>query len=456
MVKEGKKYIVKIDDYDSEGNGVSHIDGFTVFVPNALVHEIVEIIIDKVNKSYGRGRVLEVLSLSNERVNPICSVYDKCGGCSLQHMSYKEQINFKKNKIINSLDKIGGVKNLSLDKFYSMSIPYEYRNKVQVPFSMNDSIISAGFYEKDTHNVINMDFCHIQFKEGNDIINLTKEYLKDNKIKPYNERLHHKGAKDYGLFRHILIRKGYNTNEIMVAIVLTYEDEEFLKEYKEILLDRFKNIKTIVLNINNEKTNRILGDFEKVLYGEGYIEDKINDFRFKVHSKSFFQVNTKQCEKLYSAAIDMCELKYGDTLLDAYSGIGTIGIVSSRKVKMVYGIEEVRESVICANENKRINNIKNIEFIHGKVEDEIDTLINKGVNITSAIIDPPRKGVKESVLKKLFDIKCKKIVYISCDASTLGRDTKILTSLGYKVLKVRGVDMFPQTHHVESIVSFRL
>lgn len=456
MVDINKKYIVKIEDYDSKGNGISHIDDLVIFIPNAIVGEIVEVSIEKVHKSYLIGKVSEILSVSDSRVIPVCGIYERCGGCNIQHMDYKEQVNFKEKKIINTLKRIGNLDNINIDRFYGMSIPYEYRNKVQVPFGMNDSIVTAGFYEHKTHNIINMDFCYIQFKEGNDIVNETKKYIKSKNVKPYDEVKHLKNGYDYGLVRHVLIRKGYNTNEIMVVIVLTHDDEDFLKGYVDFLIERFKNIKTIIVNVNNKVTNVILGDYERILYGDGYIRDKINDFVFRIHSKSFFQVNTKQAEKLYLSAIEMCELRYGDILLDAYCGIGTIGICASRKVSQVYGIEEVKESIVDANENKVINNIKNIDFIHGKVEDEIDNLINRGINISAVILDPPRKGVKESVLHKLRSIKCKKIVYISCDVSTLARDAKILTSLGYKVNKIRGVDMFCQTHHVETIVSFKL
>lgn len=456
MVDVANKYIVKIEDYDSKGNGVSHIDDLVVFVPNTIVGEIVEICIEKVNKNFLRGRVNEVLSVSESRVLPICEIYEKCGGCNIQHMNYKEQIRFKESKIINTLNKIGDIRNIKMEKFYAMSIPYEYRNKVQVPFGLSDSGVKAGFYEKNTHNIINMDFCHIQFHEGNDIVKETREYIKKNNIKPYDESANYKKGCDYGLVRHLLIRKGYNTNEIMLVIVLTRDDEEFLNGYMDFILEKFKNIKTIIVNVNNEITNVILGKYERVLYGDGYIKDKINDFIFRIHSKSFFQVNTKQSEKLYSAAIEMCDLKFGDTLLDAYCGIGTIGICASRKIKQVYGIEEVKESIVDANENKIINNIKNIEFIHGKVEDEIFNLVNSGVNINAVILDPPRKGVKERVLHKIRDINCRKIVYISCDVSTLSRDAKILNSLGYKIDKIRGVDMFCQTYHVETIVRFTL
>lgn len=456
MVEVGNKYIVKIEDYDSEGNGVGHIEDLVIFIPNAIMGEIVEVLVDKVNKRYARGHVLDILSLSDSRVMPVCGIYDKCGGCNIQHMDYHEQIRFKENKIVNSLRKIGDMDDVHIERFYSMSIPYEYRNKVQVPFGVNNSVISAGFYEKNSHKIIDMDFCYIQFKEASQIVNLTKEYLKINNISPYDEISHHSGKSEYGILRHVLIRKGYNTDEIMVVLVVTKEHEKFFDGYVKFITSRVKNIKTIILNINNNKTNVILGENETIIYGDGYITDKINDFIFKIHSKSFFQVNTKQAEKLYSAAIEMCDLKYGDVLLDAYCGIGTIGICASRKVNKVYGIEEVKESITCANENKLINNIKNIEFIHGKVEDEIENLLNKGIGISAVILDPPRKGVKESVLNKLRQVKCKKIVYVSCDVSTLARDIKILRSLGYKVMKIRGVDMFSQTHHVETIVSLKL
>lgn len=456
MIEVGKKYIVKIENYNHVGYGVSHVDNFVLFIPYVIVGEIVEVIVTKLHKNYAYAESLDILSISNSRVIPVCDIYKKCGGCNLQHMDYKEQIRFKENKIIDAINKIGNVNEIDkLDKFYGMSIPYEYRNKVQVPFALQNGFVFAGFYENGSHKIINMNFCHIQFKEANDIILKTREYIKNNNISPYNEENHYKIGKNFGLLRHVYIRKGYNTNEIMVVVVLTEDNDNFLNGYKEFLLSMYKNIKTIILNVNPNITNVILGDYERVIYGDGFIRDKINDFVFKIHSKSFFQVNTKQADKLYSVAIDMAELKYSDVLLDAYCGIGTIGICSSRKVKKVYGVEEVYESIEYANENKIINHIKNIEFIHGKVEDSINDIL-KGDKITVAILDPPRKGVKESVLHKLYETKCKKIIYISCDVSTLARDAKILNSFGYKITKVCGVDMFCQTHHVETIVCFKL
>ena len=456
MVEVGKRYILKIEKYNNKGEGIGYVDEFVVFVPGAIVNEIVEIIMNKVNKSYGYGEIVDILSISNSRVIPICNVYKNCGGCDLQHMEYKEQVNFKESKIKDAFARIGNIKDIKIDKFYGMDNPYKYRNKVQVPFADVNGVVVSGFYKSKSHKIVDMDFCHIQFSESNEIIKGTKEYLKKNNVKLYDGVRHFEGKKDYGLFRHLLIRRGYNTGEIMVVVILTEDDRKFLDGYVEFLLSKFSHIKTIVLNVNNNITNVILGEEERILYGDGYIKDKVNNFVFRIQSKSFFQVNTRQSEKLYSASIDMADLKYGDVLLDAYCGIGTIGICASRKVKKVYGIEEVKQSIIDANENKLINNIKNIEFIHGKVEDSIEDLINSGVNITAAIIDPPRKGVKESVLHKLREINCKKIVYISCDVATLARDSKILMELGYTITKVYGVDMFCQTSHVETIACFKL
>lgn len=456
MVEVGKSYILKIEKYNNKGEGIGYIDEFVVFVPSAIVDEIVEVKIEKVNKTYGYGKIKDILSISNSRVTPICNIYKNCGGCDLQHMDYKEQINFKESKIKDAFERIGNIKNIKIDRFYSMENPYKYRNKVQVPFSEVDGIVVSGFYKNKTHKIIDMDFCHIQFPEANDIIRSTKEYLKHNNIRSYDGVRHFEGKKDYGLFRHLLIRKGYNTGEIMVVVILTQDNKEFLEEYTKFLLSKFKSIKTIVLNINNKVTNVILGEEERILFGDGYIKDKINNLTFRIQSKSFFQVNTKQSEKLYLAAMDMAELKYGDVLLDAYCGIGTIGMCASRRVRKVYGIEEVEQSIRDANENKIINNIKNIEFVQGKVEDVIDTVIKGEDRITAAIIDPPRKGVKENVLHKLREINCKKIVYISCDVATLARDSKILLNLGYTITKVCGVDMFCQTSHIETIACFKL
>ena len=456
MLEIGNKYVVKIEGYNHKGEGITHIDDFVLFVENAIVGEIIEVVIKKLNKNYGIGEISDILSFSDSRVIPICDIYNSCGGCNLQHMDYKEQVNFKKNKILEAFNKIGKIDNIKIYKFHSMSIPYEYRNKVQVPFGYIDNTVVAGFYKNKTHQIVNMNHCYIQFKESNNIISKTREYLKENEIPIYDEINYYKKGEDFGLFRNLLVRKGYNTNDLMVVIVLTRDEKDFLDGYVEYLLSLCKNIKTIILNINDRVTNVPLGDKERILYGNGYITDKINDFVFKIHSRSFFQVNTKQAEKLYSLAIDMAELKYGDVLLDAYCGIGSIGICASRKVKKVYGIDEFLGSIEDANENKIINNIKNIEFIHGKVEDAIFDLINEGNTITVIILDPPRKGVKESVLHKLRKINCKKIVYISCDVSTLARDSAILVSLGYKISRVCAVDMFCQTYHVETVVKFTL
>lgn len=452
MLDLGKNYIVSIYGYNHKGDGIGEIDGFILFVPGAIVGEIVEVVVRKLNKNYGYGEIIEVLSISPSRVMPICDIYERCGGCNLQHMDYSEQVKFKQEKIKDALFKIGGVKDVRIEKFHGMSIPYEYRNKVQIPFGEINGCVVAGFYESKSHNIIDMNFCHIQFKEANDILVRTREYIKKMDMSIYDEDYHHKYGKVKGIFRHLVIRKGYNTNEIMVVVVLTEDSEEFLNGYVDFLTSIYKNVKTIVLNVNDRDTNVILGDYERVVYGSGYITDKIGDFKFRIHSKSFFQVNTKQAEKLYLSAIEMGDLRYNDVLLDAYCGIGTIGICASKKVRKVYGIEEVKQSIVDANENKLINNVDNIEFIHGKVEDVILDLDNQGIVINAAILDPPRKGVERSVLFKLGEINCRKIIYISCNVSTLARDIKILTSLGYSMVKVRGVDMFCNTDHVETIV----
>ena len=412
-MQKGDIIKITIDNLDHQGRGIGRYQDKVVFTPNTLPGEVVKVKVDKLKKNIAEAHVESIIDVSEKRVSSCCPYFNKCGGCDLLHLTYDQQLDFKENKIKEIMHKFCHY-DFQINPIIGSKLQYNYRNKVTFQFDNK-----VGFYERGTNHIIDVNNCKIINDKANIVLKLLN-------CCPF--------------IRHIksLMVRSNDASEILLDIQTDNNVEATeINNY-------FVNIAdTIVIN-------------GMTTYGSGYIIENLNQYQFVISPKSFFQVNTKQSEKLYSAAIEMCDLKFGDILLDAYCGIGTIGICASRKIKQVYGIEEVKESIVDANENKIINNIKNIEFIHGKVEDEIFNLVNSGVNINAVILDPPRKGVKERVLHKIRDINCRKIVYISCDVSTLSRDAKILNSLGYKIDKIRGVDMFCQTYHVETIVRFTL
>lgn len=450
-VKKNNLYQIEIEDLKDDGQGIGKIDGFAVFVEETIPGDLAKIKIIKTNKNYGYGKLIKIISPSTARIKPNCGHFPKCGGCSLLYMDYAGQLRQKQKSVINCLIKIGGQKNAEkiTEEIKGMENFYHYRNKAQFPVKKNNlqNIADIGFYAKRSHDVTNIDFCRISHEINSVIINIFRDFINKNikKFPPYDEVTH------TGLIRHIFTRAGFKTGEIMVCVVINGDDLPKCGELTEFIenLSKINGMKSIMLNINKEKTNVILGEKNKVLWGQEFITDYIGDKKFIISANSFYQVNPVQAELLYKKALEFAEAKKTDVCIDAYCGIGTISLMFAPVVKKVYGIEIIPEAVSDARKNAKINGIKNAEFINRRSEDIIPQLI-KNENIDFIVADPPRKGCDIKLLESIIKSGINKLIYISCDPATLARDIKILTNEAYTLKKICPFDMFPHTMHVET------
>ena len=448
MVEKNKEYILDIISVGYEGEGIAKIDGYPIFIEGAILGEKVKALIVKVKKNYAYGKLLEVIEASEERVEPKCKVYKRCGGCSVQHMNYKKQLDYKFERVKDCISKIGGLDSSLVQYPIGMEEPERYRNKVQLPVGIVKGELSIGFYAPRSHNIINLDTCLIQDKIADKVAELTREWMIKYDISAASiDGTFNKN----GLIRHIMIRKGFTTNEVMVVLVSTRENVKHIDKFIDLIKDNIEGIKSIILNVNEENTNVILGQKCITLWGDDTIIDYIDNFKFNISPLSFFQVNPVQTEKLYSKALEYARLTGDETVFDAYCGTGTITLFLSQKAKKVYGVEIIEPAIINARENARINNIDNAEFFVGKSEEIIPELIKKGIIPEVIVVDPPRKGCDIKLLEAIGEAKPEKVVYVSCDASTLARDLKILEGIGYRTEIVQPVDMFPHTSHVETV-----
>lgn len=445
-IKKNDIYNIKITDLGTQGEGIGKIEGYTLFVKNTLPGEEVKALVVKANKSYGYGKALEIITPSPYRIIPPCSFAGKCGGCTIQHLEYSKQLKLKQNKVKQNIMRIGGFNNIEVEPVIGMDEPYHYRNKAQYPVNSDKNGINMGFYSLGSHKIVNNDNCLIGSKANSKILQTIKAFMKSNNISAYNEET------GKGLVRHILIREGFYTNEIMVCLII---NSNKFKYKKELLgsLEGIENLKSVVINYNTVKSNVIMGQKCETIWGQDYITDKIGNLVFKISPLSFFQVNPVQTYKLYSKALEFADLKGNETVIDAYCGIGSISLFLAQKAKKVYGIEIVPDAIDNAIENAKLNNIKNTEFFAGKSEDVVPKLYNKkGIKADVMVVDPPRKGCDESLLKLMLNMEPERIVYVSCDSATLARDLKILCENGtYNIEKVQPVDMFPHSYHVETV-----
>lgn len=449
IVKKNQDYIIEITSQTHEGVGVGKIDGFTVFVEGAIIGEKVKVKIVKVLKHYSFGKLLEILISSPYRINPPCSVVKRCGGCQLQHMNYECQLKYKTQIVKDAVERIGGLKDIIIHDTIGMKEPWYYRNKAQFPVGMHKDEVHIGFYAGRSHKIIDTDKCMIQEKGNNELLDIFKEFIKTYNISIYDEDT------GKGLIRHIMTRKGFKTGEVMICIVINGEDLPCADKLIEVFRQRIKGLKTIVLNINKKKTNVILGLKNKVIYGDGFIYDYIGSFKFKISPLSFFQINPVQTEVLYKKALEYADLKGGETVIDAYCGIGTISLFLSQKAKKVYGVEIVGQAIEDAKENAKINGIENVEFILGESETVIPKLYEEGIRTDVIVVDPPRKGCDKKLLEVIAKMAPEKIVYVSCNPSTMARDLKYLTEKGYQVKEIQPVDQFPMTVHVECVIGMQ-
>ena len=449
-VEKNKEYEVEIIDNGYEGEGIAKIDDFTIFINGAIKGEICKILIVKINKSFAFGKLIEVLKPSKNRTIPDCSTYKRCGGCNLRHIKYEETLRLKKEMIQNLVNKSLN-KKIDINNVIGMEKPYYYRNKLQYPVGKNkDGIPVMGVFASRTHEIIPVDNCLIQNKKAQEVANAIFKFIKENNISIYNEKTMNGGV------RHIVVKIGIATNEIMCIIVTNEFKISNENELVNAIKNKFPEVKTIVKNINNKNTNVILGDNNIILYGDGYIFDKIGNYKFKISAKSFYQTNPIQTEKLYKKAIEYANLEKEDILCDLYCGIGTIGICASIKVKKVYGIEIVEEAIEAAEENAKINKVDNIEFIAGDVEEAFKKLLEEdNIKPTAIIVDPPRRGLDNITVGKILETEVKKLVYVSCNPATMVRDIKMLEEK-YELKELQPVDMFPYTSHVECVAILKL
>ena len=453
-----------ITDIGTNGEGIGRVDGYTLFIKDAIIGDEVEAKIIKAKKNYGYARLMNIITPSKDRIEPVCPVARRCGGCQIQEMDYQAQLRFKQELVKNNIERIGHISDYQMMPVIGMDEPFHYRNKAQYPVGMDkDGNIVMGFFAGRTHHIIDNTDCALGAKINSRILGIIKEYMQDNKIKPYDEDKH------AGTVRHILIRNGYHTDQIMVCLVINAESiknsDDLVRRLKDI-----DGMTSIMININRNKTNVILGDTCKTLWGKSYIEDYICDIRYQISPLSFYQVNPKQTEKLYSKALECAGLTGNETVWDLYCGIGTISLFMAAKARKVYGVEIVPQAIEDAKNNARLNNIDNAEFFVGKAEEVVpafyeelsrkaangDEEAKRGIHPDVVVVDPPRKGCEETLLETVVKMSPKRMVYVSCDSATLARDLKFMEEHGYKVEKVQAVDQFGNTVHVETVVKLSL
>ena len=445
LVEKNKEYIVDIIDNGFEGEGLAKIEGFTIFIPNGIKGEKVKILIVKVLSSHAFGKIIEILEHSKNRIESDCSTYKRCGGCNLRHVKYEETLKMKQNAVQSLVNKTLKTK-IKVEETLGMDKPYHYRNKAQYPVGMDKQGKPViGVFANRTHEIIPIDKCFIQNEQTEKLAKFIFDCIVKNNISIYNEKT------GKGLVRHIVTKIGIKTNEIMCIIVINGKEIPYEKELVNEIIKKFSNVKTIIKNINMKNTNVILGKENINLYGEGYINDILGEFTFKISPLSFYQVNPIQAEKLYKIGVEQAKISDDDIVFDLYCGIGTISLFMAQYAKKVYGIEIVEEAVEAAKENAKTNDITNTEFIAGDVEKILNNLINKEKIIPDIImVDPPRRGLDNTSIENIIKIKPKKLIYISCNPATLVRDLNKLEKT-YDIQSIKPVDMFPFTSHVECV-----
>ena len=485
VCEKNEELELDITDLGSTGEGIGKIDGYTLFVKDALIGDKVRVKVIKTKKNYGYARLLEIIKPSEFRVEPECPVARQCGGCQLQHCSYEKQLSWKEEKVANCLRRIGGVPvyteeeykkivagksdgsksventlngtPIIMEPILRMDRPVHYRNKAQFPVGYDkDGNLVAGFYAGRTHSIIPQTDCLIQHECNKQIVETVLEFMKKYKVTAYDEK------KNKGIVRHILTRVGKTTGEVMVCLIINAKKLPYPEEFVEMIRNCGINleIKSITVNINREKTNVILGEKIETLYGHSYIEDYIGDIKYRISPLSFYQVNPEQTKKLYQTALEFADIKESEVVWDLYCGIGTISLFMAQTAAKVCGVEIVPQAIEDAKNNAKINEINNAAFYVGKAEEVLPDYYEEYAKTHGGekaradviVVDPPRKGCDETLLETIVKMEPEKVVYVSCDSATLARDLKYLCENGYEIRKVRGVDQFPETVHVETVV----
>ena len=449
---------VEITDIGVSGEGIGHVDGYTLFIKDAVIGDVVEAKVMKAKKNYGYARLMKVITPSEYRVEPKCAFARRCGGCQIQEMSYDRQLVFKDQKIRGNLERIGGFTKEQIEAVMQpvvgMEHPFSYRNKAQFPFGTDkEGNPITGFYAGRTHDIIANTDCALGVDQNREILEIILQYMRENKIKSYDEKT------GKGLIRHALIRYGFKTKEIMVCLVVNGKKLPKAERLIEKLI-QIEGMTSITISPNTRRDNVIMGDSYEILWGQGYITDYIGNVKYQISPLSFYQVNPVQTEKLYGLALEYADLKGDETVWDLYCGIGTISLFLAQKAKQVYGVEIVPQAIDDAKENAKINAIDNAEFFVGKAEEVLPEYYaeyerehnGETAHADVIVVDPPRKGCDETLLETIVKMQPEKVVYVSCDSATLARDLKYLCANGYEIKMCRGVDQFPQSVHVETVV----
>lgn len=479
-IKKNEEFEIEISDMSDDGSGIGKTDGFTWFVKDAVIGDRVVAAAMKLKKNYGFARLVRVLEPSEKRCVPPCPVAKACGGCQLQQLRHEAQLEFKEKKVLNDLRRIGGFDIDSIEPIIAMDEPFRYRNKAVYPIGKDRSgRIIAGFYAGRTHSIIECEDCLLGYEDNKTVLDAIIAFMEQEHIEPYDEK------SGRGIVRHVFIRKGHNTGEVMVCIVINADDLKGKDKLCESIKDSIPGLKSFTLCVNKKNTNVIMGDRIINVFGPGYIEDVIREkereVRFRISPLSFFQVNSVQMEKLYGTALEFADLTGNENVWDLYCGVGTISLFLAGHAKKVYGVEIIPAAIENAKENAVLNGIENAEFFVGKAEEVLPEWYEKeykksvkeateNVELSASgdstlslqdaesgridviVVDPPRKGCDEMCLKTMVSIAPKRIVYVSCDPATLARDLKYLCANGYSLDRVRPCDMFPHTGHIETVV----
>ncbi len=450
MINKNDIFTVEITDQDELGQGIGKVDGFPLFIRHGITGDVAKVCVTKTKKTYGYGRILEFIKKSEFRTDPVCPAYKRCGGCQIQSMNYEAQLAFKQKRVEECLKRIGGCEELHMESIIASDKTFRYRNKAQYPVGTDkNGEPVCGFYAERTHDIIQCDDCLLSPEEFSSIVREVLKWMKQFNIKAYDE------GSGKGLIRHIFIRKGFTTKEIILCLVINGKKLTFT----EVLRDRLESIETpefhiigLAVSVNTKRSNVIMGDKTEVIYGRPYIEDYIGDIKYRISPLSFYQINPGQTKKLYDKVLEYAGLTGMETVIDLYCGTGTISLYMAKKAGKVIGIEIIPEAIEDAKVNASLNNIENAEFYAGKAEEVLPKLYEGGLKHADiVVVDPPRKGCDETALKTIVDINPAKLIYVSCNPATLARDIKYLREKGYRPEKIIPVDMFPNTTHTETI-----
>lgn len=436
---------VTISDLSHEGMGVAKVDGFVFFVENALPGEVIKMRVLKVRKNIGFGKVEEYLKLSPDRNDSLDAAYLRTGIADLGHLAYPAQLVFKQKQVADNLYKTAHISDVEVLPTLGMETPFAYRNKAQVPVRRVNDQLETGFFRKNSHDLMPIEDFLIQEKEIDALVNTTRDLLRRFDIKPYDEK------EQTGLIRNLVVRRGHYTGQMMLVLVTTRPKIFRVQQLIEQITQAFPAVVSVIQNINDKNTNAIFGPEFRRLYGKDVIEDQMLDNTYEISAQSFYQVNTVMAEKLYQTAIDFSDLTANDVVIDAYSGIGTIGLSVAKRVKHVYGVEVVEKAVADAKKNAELNGITNSTYVADSAENAMAKWVADGIKPTVIMVDPPRKGLTESFIRSAAETGADKVTYISCNPATMARDIALFEELGYKLTKVQPVDLFPNTHHVETV-----